>query len=476
MSGAVLDYLARRRDRTLAELRDLVAIPSVSSLPEHAADIRRCAAWVAEELERVGLRRVEIREPGGHPLVYGEWTEAGPGAPTVLLYGHYDVQPPDPLELWTSPPFEPTIRDGCLYGRGVSDNKAQFFLNLKVLEALLAVEGSLPCNVKVLIEGEEELRADNLERFVAAHADLLEADLALCSDAMLFGPGVPGIPLAIRGMAALDVRVRSARADLHSGIYGGTVPNALHAAAELVAGLHGPDGRVLVEGFYDRVREVDPEERSAWAELPMSDEEFSSEAGVTALPGEAGFTPAERLWARPSLDVHGLWGGFTGEGIKTVVPAEARFRLSCRLVADQRPDEIVRLLEAHLAASAPAGCCVEIVGSLAGCSPVTTPRDHPAVTAALAALRAGYEREPVLFRAGWSVPAVEILDRVLGIDSLMLGFGLATDNHHAPDEHIRLDHFDRGLETMARLWPAFADLPRRGAAAVRPLPPQPRAA
>ena len=463
MSEIVLEYLARERDRMLDELRALVAISSVSALPEHAADIRRCAEWVRDELERIGLQHVEVHETGGHPLVYGDWTEAGHGLPTVLLYGHYDVQPAEPLELWTTPPFEPSVRDGRLYGRGVSDNKAQFFLNLKVIEALLAVDGRLPCNVKVLIEGEEELRADNLERFVASHEELLAADLALCSDSMLFGPNVPGIAVAIRGMAWIDVRVRSARADLHSGVYGGTVPNALHAAAELIAGLHGRDGRVLVEGFYSRVREVDPAERRTWAALPTSSDSLRREAGVDALRGEAGFTPLERLWARPSLDVHGFWGGFTGDGIKTVIPAEARFQLSCRLVADQRPEEIVDLLEAHLVGSAPDGCSVEVISSLAGASPVTTPHDHPAVTAALEALRTAYGTEPVLFRAGWSVPVVEILDRVLGIDSLMLGFALATDNAHAPDEHIRLENFDRGLETMARLWPAFADLPHEAA-------------
>lgn len=464
MSEAVLDHLARERERILDELQALVAIPSVSALPEHAADMRRCAQWVRDELERIGLERAEIHETEGHPLVYGEWRKAGADAPTVLLYGHYDVQPPDPVELWTSPPFEPSLRDGCLYGRGVSDNKAQFFLNLKVLEALLAVDGRLPCNVKVLIEGEEELRADNLERFVAAHGELLAADMVLCSDAALFGAGIPGVALALRGMAFVDVLVRTARTDLHSGVYGGAVPNALHAAAELVAGLHDEDGRVLVRGFYDRVREIDPAERRAWAALPTSDASLRREAGVEVLRGEAGFTSLERLWARPSLDVHGFWGGFTGNGIKTIIPAEARFSLSCRLVADQRPDEIVRLLEAHLAASAPEGCSVEIVGSLAGASPVTTPRDHPAVTAALEALRAAYGREPVLFRAGWSVPVVEIVDRVLGIDTLMLGFSLATDNAHAPDEHIRLEHFDRGLETMARFWRAFpAALPEAAA-------------
>lgn len=458
MSGAVLEYLARERDRMLDELQALVAIPSVSALPEHAADVRRCAEWVRDEIERIGFPRVELYETGGHPLVYGEWLEAGPGIPTVLLYGHYDVQPADPLELWTTPPFAPSVRDGRLFGRGVSDNKAQFFLNLKALEALLAVDGRLPCNVKVLIEGEEELRADNLERFIASHAELLEADLALCSDAALFGSGIPGVALALRGMAFVDVRVRTARTDLHSGVYGGAVPNALHAAAQIVAGLHDQDGRVLVQGFYDRVREIDPAERHAWAALPTSDASLRHEAGVEVLRGEAGFTSLERLWARPSLDLHGFWGGFTGNGIKTIIPAEARFSLSCRLVADQRPEEIVRLLETHLAASAPDGCRVDLVSSLAGASPVTTPRDHPAVAAALEALRAGYGREPVLFRAGWSVPVVEILDRVLGIDSVMLGFSLATDNAHAPDEHIHLEHFDRGLQTMARLWPAFADL------------------
>lgn len=462
--SSVLEFLARERDRHLAELAEFARIPSISALPEHAGDIAACACWMRGRLERAGLEHARLFETGGNPIVYADWLHAGPDAPTALLYGHYDVQPVDPLELWETPPFEPTIRGGRIYARGVSDNKAQILLNVQALEALLATDGALPLNVKVIVEGEEELRADRLEDFVGRERDLLAADVAVVSDTCLYGRGIPGLPVGLRGMVALALTVRTAGTDMHSGVYGGTVPNALHAVGELVAGLHDPGtGRVAVEGFYDRVRELDAAERAEWAALPFDENALRAEVGVSELPGEHGYSPVERTWARPALDVHGIWGGFQGEGVKTVIPAVAHAKLSCRLVPDQDPHDVLTLLRAHLEQHRPPGAAVTVDFELAGARPVLTPRDHPAVGAALAALADAYDKEPVVFRAGWSVPIVEILARVAGLDSVMLGFALPDENFHAPNEHFHLENLDGGLRTMVAFWPRLVAALRPGA-------------
>jgi acetylornithine deacetylase/succinyl-diaminopimelate desuccinylase-like protein len=439
-------YVAERRDRRLAELGELLRIPSISTLDEHRRDVVACAEQVAAALASSGLDNVRLRETGGHPIVWGEWLRAPPPAPTLLVYGHYDVQPVDPVDAWDTPPFEPEVRDGRLYARGASDNKGPFFAYLKGLEALLAVEGTLPCNVKVLVEGEEELTAENLDRFVREHRDELAADVAVISDATLYARGVPGVPLALRGMAGIEFVVRTGEHDLHSGLYGGTVPNALHVLARTLASLHAPDGSVDVEGFYDRVTQPSEEERAVWRTLP-----FDVEALGTTSVGEDGFTPLERVWSRPSLDVHGVWGGFVEEGIKTVVPAEAHAKLSCRLVPDQDPEEVLTLVERHLRRHTPPGAALELVVRLAGSRPYVTPREHPAVGAALVALEEVYGRQPVLFRLGWSVPVTDILKRHLGVDSLLLGFALPDENAHAPNEHFHLENLDAGVRTVAKL-------------------------
>ena len=454
---ALAAYLDRHAERQLAELADLVRFPTVSAAAERAGDLRACAGWIGDHLAAIGLEHVRLLETGGHPVVYGDWLHAGPDGPTALVYGHYDVQPPDPLALWESPPFEPAVRDEKLYGRGASDCKAQVWLNVKALEALLAVDGRLPCNVKVIVEGEEELRPEGLEAVVQEHAALLGADVAVISDNGLFARDVPSLSVGLRGMAALEVTLRTARGDLHSGLYGGVVPNALHALGRIVAGLHDPrDGRVAVDGFYDRVREVSAEERAAWARLPFDPAAFRAQVGASELVGEAGYTPIERLFARPTLDVHGAWGGFRDPGVKTIVPAEAHVKLSCRLVPDQDPEEVVVLLRRHIERQAPAGARVTVDHALAGAWPILTPVDHPAVRAALDALRDVYAREPVTVRSGWSVPVTAILKRRLGLDSVLLGFGLPTDNVHAPNEHVDLTTFFRGVRTMAAFWPRLA--------------------
>lgn len=449
--------LAAERERHLAELVELLRFPSISAVTERSGDLHACAGWLRDQLETIGLEHTALLETGGNPIVYGDWLHAGPDAPTALLYGHYDVQPPEPLELWESPPFEPTLRDGRIYARGATDNKSQVFLNLKAIETLLQVEGTLPCNLKVIVEGEEELRADHLERFVEENAGLLRADVAVVCDSNLYAEGVPGIVIGLRGMAAMELTVRTADVDAHSGVYGGGVPNALHAIAALLDSLHDrDDGRVLVDGFYDDVRPITAEEREQWGRLPFDEARVHAALGVLRLFGETEYSALERLTARPTLELNGVWGGYAGEGVKTVIPAEAHAKLSCRLVPDQEPDEVLRLIRAHLDQHVPTGATVTVDFELAGARPMLTPPDHPAIRAALASLAEAYGREPVLFRSGWSVPVVEILDRTLGLDSVLLGFGLPDENAHAPNEHFHLENFDRGLRTMTTFWHRLA--------------------
>jgi acetylornithine deacetylase/succinyl-diaminopimelate desuccinylase-like protein len=449
------EFLERNRDRHLGELGELIRFPSVSSLDRHASDIRDCAEWLAGRFAAVGLEHVDLVDCGGNPIVYGDWLHAGAAAPTALLYGHYDVQPADPAELWTSPPFEATVRDGCLYGRGASDNKGPMYLNLAALEALLAVEGRLPVNVRFVVEGEEELRPDTIEAFIRDDARSRGLDVAVVSDATQFAAGVPGVSLGLRGMAALQFSVRTGREDLHSGAYGGVAANALHAIAALVASLRSEDGTIAVPGFYDAVEAPSLEELELWRELPFDDPVHG------ARDGEPGFSALERLWARPSLDVNGLWGGFTEGRLKTVIPAVAHATLSCRLVPDQEPEQVLEQLVAHLRRHVPADAELTIDWTLPGSRPYVLRPDHEAVRAALAALAEVYGREPVTFRSGWSVPVTEFLARHLGVDSVLLGFAHADERHHAPDEFLRLSSFDLGTRTMVVFW-------HRLAAAFRP--------
>jgi acetylornithine deacetylase/succinyl-diaminopimelate desuccinylase-like protein len=451
MEAAVADYLDHARERHLGELSELLRIPSVSTKSERAADMHACADWLAAHLERIGLEGVRLLETGGNPIVYGEWLRVE-RAPTVLVYGHYDVQPSEPDELWASPPFEPEIRDGRLYARGVTDNKGQVFAALAALEALLAVDGRLPCNVRVLIEGEEELSADNLTAFLTANAgsELLRADLALITDSGILDEHTPGVTTALRGMAALQLTVRTAAADVHSGLYGGVVPNAVLTLAGLLTTLKDPGtGRILAEGFYDDVLPIPDDERQAWAGLPHDDDRLAAELGVARLAGEDGFTTVERMWGRPTLDVTGAWGGHTGEGLKTIIPAEAHATISCRLVPDQDAERVLDVLERHLRTHTPDAVALTIEWRLPGCWPIVLSADHPAVEAALAAVEEGFDRPAMLFRAGWSVPIVELFSRIVGLDSVLLGFTLPDENMHAPNEFIRLDVFARGIRAYA---------------------------
>jgi acetylornithine deacetylase/succinyl-diaminopimelate desuccinylase-like protein len=439
-------YLDAHRERVLAELLDLLRIPSVSTDPERSADVALAAAFVADALRRAGLE-AEVHPTPGHPVV----TASSPpiaGAPTVVIYGHYDVQPAEPLDAWATPPFEPVVADGRIVGRGASDDKGQFFAHVKAVEALRDLDGSLPLNVRFVIEGEEEIGSPNLAPFLREHRDTLAADVALVSDGAMVAPETPTITYGLRGLAYLTVRVRTAGRDLHSGAYGGGVANPLGALATMLASLKDADGRITVEGFYDEVVELDDVERERLAAVPFDRDAFMADAGITTTPGEAGYGLLERLWARPTLDVHGLGGGFVGRGSKTVIPAEGVAKLSCRLVARQDPKRIVRLLETHLRRVAPEGVEVDVVVEGEG-EPALTPLEHPAITATARALEAVWGRPVVYARTGGSIPVVVELQRVLGAVPVLLDMGLEDDRLHAPNEKFEVRHYLQGILASA---------------------------
>lgn len=438
--------LSRYRD----ELFEFLMIPSVSARSEFREDTRRAAQWVAHSLQRAGLD-TRIEETPGHPIVLGEWRGAGPGAPTLLVYGHYDVQPPEPLHLWTSPPFEPTERNGRIYARGAADDKGQLFLHLKALERLLANGGFLPVNVVVLAEGEEEIASPNLLPFVESHAESLAADAVIISDSTMFGPGQPSLLFSLRGLAYVEIRVRGSATDLHSGSYGGVITNAATALARILSTLHDADGRVAVDGFYDRVIECDPETRSAIRDLPFREASLLEETGAFKLTGEPGYSPLERLWTRPTCEINGMISGYIEEGAKTVIPADAMAKVSCRLVPDQDPAEVVEQLRSHVNEVAPPEVVVEVT-ELHGGRPW---RAHPKgryFKAAHSALHAAFGREPVLTGEGGSIPIVAEFERILGAQAILLGFALPGANMHAPDEWFPLDHLEKGILSLVEFY------------------------
>jgi acetylornithine deacetylase/succinyl-diaminopimelate desuccinylase-like protein len=444
---SVTEYLDEHRDRQLSELVAFAAIPSVSALDQHWADIERCARWLGDHLGRIGLEHVELVRCGGNPIVYGDWLRAGDQAPTVLVYGHYDVQPADPFDLWTSPPFEPTVRDGHIYARGISDNKGQIFTALAGLEAALAAEGELPCNVKVIIEGEEELRADYLDVLMRDYGEMLAADVLMNTDSTFLGPGQPSVPVGLRGMVALEVTVTTGARDLHSGLFGGLAPNALQVMAGMLSSLTDGNGHVLVDGFYDDLRAVGAEELASWQRLGIGEPEILEQSGAFGLMAEPGYTVLQRQWARPTLDVVGMWGGFQDQGLKTIIPAQAHAKISCRLVPDQGMDDILDKIEAHLTRVAPSSTRLEIDWRLPGAPAMLMPVDHPAVLAAQAALEEGFGSTAEVVRLGVSVPVNEIALRNLGLEAVMLGFSSPTDAFHSPDERFALASFEAGRAT-----------------------------
>lgn len=443
-------YLDRNQSRIRDELFDFLRIPSVSARSEHRNDMRRAAEWLADSMTRIGVE-ARIFETPGHPIVVGEWRKAGPGRPTVLVYGHYDVQPVEPLDLWTSPPFEPTVRDGKLFARGSVDDKGQLFLHVKALEAHLATRGTLPVNVVVIAEGEEEVGSEHLERFIEQHKELLRCDAVVISDSAMFAPGVPSILSSLRGMAYFQVDVQGPSGDLHSGSYGGAVMNPATALARIIASFHDADGHVAIPGFYDSARDWPANVREAMRALPFDEATFRRDAGVSEVFGEKGYTTLERVWTRPTCEVNGLLSGYTGEGAKTVLPATAMAKVSCRLVPDQTPEEIERLVKEHVARVTPPGVTVTVT-HLHGGRPWRADLAGPLYDAAARALESAFGRAPVIVGEGGSIPVVGDFQRILGAPVLLVGFGLPGENAHAPDEWISIENFDKGTRAIAALW------------------------
>jgi acetylornithine deacetylase/succinyl-diaminopimelate desuccinylase-like protein len=447
-------YAQQHADTFVEQLKDWLRIPSVSTDPAHDGDVRAAAQWLADELRRIGMETVELKETGGHPIVFAEH-HVSDDVPTVLVYGHYDVQPPDPLELWESPPFEPVIKDGHLVARGTADDKGQAFMHVKSAEAYLQSEGSLPVNLKMMIEGEEESGSLHLAPFIERNKDLLAADVVLVSDTSLFAPGVPSIAYGLRGMAYVEVELTGPKKDLHSGVYGGGVENPINALAKMIADLHDADHRVTVDGFYDDVRDLTDEEREAYKALPFDLDAWMEEAGVKTTKTEKGFSPLEGTSGRPTLDVNGMWGGYIGKGAKTVLPSKATAKISCRLVPDQTPEEITDKLRRHFEANVPDTMTLDF-RDLHGGHGAIVDTSAPAMQAAAAALEGVFGQKPHFTREGGSIPVVADFKKILGLDTVLMGFGLDSDSIHSPNEKFGLDRFHQGIEASIRFMDAYA--------------------
>jgi len=451
---ALQTYVAGSRDRWLAELSAFLRIQSISTQSEHAGDVRQGAEYLRDALKRIGAERAEIVPTGGHPLVYAE-KMVSPDKPTVLFYGHYDVQPPDPLNEWTTPPFEPTVRNGNLYARGSADDKGQVMLQLNAVEALEKTAGKLPVNLKFIFEGEEETGDANIAKFVPENKDLLKADAVIVCDTELFEPGLPTLCIGLRGMVYTEIEVEGASHDLHSGLYGGVAPNPLQTLSWIIAGLKGRDGKINLPGLYDRVVPPGAAERASWQRLPFDSQKMlSDEIGSPALEGESDLGELERMWARPTLEVHGIAGGYTAPGAKTVIPAKATAKVSLRLVPDQKPDEVMAMLEKRVAELAPKSVRAT-VRLIHAADPLLLDTNHPAMTKAAEVFAQVWGKETVFVRSGGSIPVVALFHEHLGIPSVMMGFGLPDDNLHAPNEKFNLENFYKGSETIARFLAAF---------------------
>jgi acetylornithine deacetylase/succinyl-diaminopimelate desuccinylase-like protein len=450
----VIDFINTHRDRYVDELKDYLAIPSISALPQHKGDVRRTAEWSAEEMRRIGLQNVRLIETPGFPVVYGEWLGAE-GAPTILFYGHYDVQPVDPLELWESPPFEATVRDGELYARGAADDKGQVFMHFKAIEAHLKQNGRLPVNMKIILEGEEEVGSANLDNFVKDHRDELKADVVVISDSPMFDRGIPSICYGLRGLVYFQIDLRGTKSDLHSGSFGGAVANPAYVLANVLAQMKDRGGRIKIPGFYDDVRELREEERDQWKRLPFNEKRYAKELGAPRLFGETGYSTLERVWARPTFEVNGILSGFTGEGAKTVIPAVAMAKVSMRLVPNQDPDKIAKLFEDHLKKIAPKTVDVKVT-RMHGGKPWMTEFDNRFVQAAGRAIEKGFGKTPVFNREGGSIPVVATFQEILGLPSVLFGVGLPDENAHAPNEKLDLGNFHGGIIASAYLYDEVA--------------------
>lgn len=454
MSDRVIERIDANLDESINELFEFLRIPSVSARSEHSDDVRAAAVWVRDAAEKAGLENCQVLETAGHPVVYADWTHAH-NAPTVLIYGHYDVQPPEPLDLWTSPPFEPEVRDGNIFARGSVDDKGQVHLHLKGIEATMREEGKLPVNVKLIIEGEEEIGSPSLAPFIQEYADLLACDAVVVSDTPMYDYDMPSITYGLRGMAYFQISVKGADTDLHSGMFGGAVANPINVLCQLIAGMKDAENRITLPGFYHDVLPVTDSERASLGRLPYSETDFEEMIGITDTVGEAGYTDLERLWARPTLDVCGIWGGYQGEGAKTVLPALAQAKVSMRLVANQDPATVGEQLARYLEEAAPAGVTVTLE-DLHGGNPALTPTDTPVVRAGLQALRVAFGSEPYLIRNGGSIPIVTDFERLLEAPVLLMGFGLPDQNAHAPDEKMNVANYHRGIRSSALFLREFA--------------------
>lgn len=448
MNAQLIDqHFKDHREEHLEELKAFLRIPSISSLSEHKDDIRKGADWLKEAMLKAGLENAEVFETEGHPVVYADWLHAE-GKPTVLVYGHYDVQPVDPLNLWESAPFDPQVRDNKLFARGASDDKGQTFMHVKAVEALLQLNGELPVNIKFIVEGEEEVGSPNLPLYVEQNKDQLKADVIVISDTGMQGPGRPAVCYGLRGLAGIQIDVKGPKGDLHSGLYGGAVQNPLHAVVEILQSFRDQEGVIQVEGFYEDVLPVSDAERAEFASLEFDMENEKKDIGITEDFGEKGYSFVERTWIRPTLEINGITGGFSGEGIKTVLPSEASAKITCRLVPNQNPDDIVAKLRAHIEAHKPAGVTVEITDFDKG-KPFLTPFDHPAIQAAGRSYEKIYQVPTAFTRMGGSIPIVAVFDEVLELPVVLMGFGLASENFHAPNEHFHLENFDKGLRVIS---------------------------
>jgi len=444
------EYVEANTPRYLEELMAFLRIPSISSLPEHAADVNRAADWVAGRLKAAGIEAVQILPTDGHPVVYGQWLHAS-DKPTIMIYGHFDTQPVDPLELWTHPPFEPVVKDDRIYARGASDDKGNMLIPILAAEAMLKTLGSLPVNVKFFFEGQEEIGSPQMPDFISSRRDLLACDMVLSSDGGQWEENQPALNVGRRGLAALQIDLQGAEQDVHSGSYGGTFQNPIHALAQLLTSMRSLEGKILVEGFYDTVRDLSDSERVQIADIPYDESRYLKDLGLDQLFGEPGYSTYERAWVRPTLEVNGIWGGFQGEGIKTVIPSLAHAKITCRLVPDQEPDQIVELVAAHVAKHAPVGAKVTVKKLAGSADPFVIPVDHPGNQAARVVLKKLYDKEPYIARTGGTIPVCGSFLKSLGAHLVNFAFGLEDENLHAPDEFFRISSFKRGLSAYGMI-------------------------
>ncbi|MCS6934670.1 MAG: dipeptidase [Chitinophagales bacterium] len=454
----VLQYQQTHRQRYLDELLDLLRIPSVSADARYRDDVLRCAQAVSERLAQAGADRVQVIQTAGYPVVYGEKI-IDPALPVVLVYGHYDVQPPDPIELWHSPPFEPVVKDGYIYARGASDDKGQMYMHIKAFESMWKT-GSLPCNIKFMIEGEEEVGSPNLEEFARKHANMLKADTILISDTAMIANDIPSITTGLRGLAYVEVEVTGPNRDLHSGVYGGAVANPINILCDMISSLHDENRRITIPGFYDAVEELSAAEREAMARVPFSIDDYKAHLGIDEVLGEAGYSTLERVSIRPTLDVNGIWGGYTGPGAKTVLPSKAFAKISMRLVPHQKSEDIMRLFTEHFQRIAPPYVKVKVTPHHGG-EPAVTPTDSPAYRAASKAMETTFGKTPIPLRTGGSIPIVTMFEKVLGLKSVLFGFGLDTDAIHSPNEKFGIFNYYKGIETIPYFYHYFTELSRK---------------